>query len=237
MRTKLVIFIALIAFLTSCSTNVIDYEIIKVIDHYEENEKNIQLGKDLLYYNYMPGLAKLIDGFNDEDAKNIRWEYFIQESSKQVSFRVKLNVKNLTVLNNREKIISYFTNEVENNYQFHMKNEGLFEQAVQFSNEVYSNIDKCEFEEFWSKCNQLITAKTSKQDFISNLKLGASEIGPAKSREIISKQNYSQPIEGEEKNLFILNFKTEYPNNMANEQLTLVHSEKWEVIGIRTNKI
>jgi len=235
MKIRHLFILVVLALLSACNTNVIDYEVIKVINHYEQNEKNIQLGKDFLYYNYTLGLAELIDGFNEEDAKNIRWEYFIKESDKEVSFRLKLNAKNPTILKNREKIIAYFKKEVEKNYQFHIENEQLFSQAADFSNAIYSHIDNGEFEEIWSKCNEIITAKTNKDTFISNLKQGTSETGPAISRELTSKQYYRQPIEGKDSKLFVLNFNTEFSKGKANEQLTLVLTDKWEVIGVRSH--
>ena len=108
---------------------------------------------------------------------------------------------------------------------------------MHFSNEIYSHIDNGEFEEFWSKCNELIKGKIEKREFISRLKENISKIGPAKSRELISKQHYNQPINGENRQLFVLNFSAEYADGKVNEQLTLVFSEKWEVIGVRSKKI
>ncbi len=237
MKIKHFIILAICALISACSTNVIDYEIIKVINHYEQNEKNIQLGKDLVYYNYMPGLAEQIDGFNDNDAKNIGWEYFIKESDKEVSFRIKLNVKNPTILKNREKINTYFKKEVGKRYQFHIKNEQLFLQAINFSNEVFAHIDSGEFEELWAKCNDVITDKTDKNKFISQIKQGKSETGPVTSRELTSKQYYIQPIQGQDRKLFILNFNSKYENYKAAEQLTLEFTDKFAVAGIRSNEM
>ena len=228
----LVVFIFPI-FLSSCSSKLVEYEIIKVLNHYEQNEKNIQLGRDLLYYNYIPGLKNLIDGFNEEVAKKIRWEYFIKKSNQEVSFRIKINLKNRVIVKNRRKIIDYFKKEVEKNYQFHIKNEALFSQAVNFSQEIYSHIDKGEFEKFWSKCNALIKETNDKKEFIAKFRERESEIGSLKAREFISKQYYNQPINGENKKIFVLNFSTEYSKKKGREELSLVLSEKWEVIGIR----
>ena len=236
MRIKYFIIIAVCAVISACSTNVINYQIIKVINHYEQNEKNIQLGKDLLYYNYMQGLAEQIEGFNDEDAKNIRWEYFIRESDQQVSFRVKLNVKNSTIRKNKETIIAYFTEEVEKKYQFHIKNEQLFLQAANFSAEVFAHIDTGEYEEFWAKCNELITGQTDKNQFISKIKQGKAETGPVTYRELTSKQYYSQPFQGQDRRLFTINYNSKYANYNAAEQITLEFTDKFSIVGIRSKE-
>lgn len=237
MRIKHFIILVVFAVISACSTNVIDYQIIKVINHYEQNEKNIQLGKDLLYYNYMPGLAEQIEDFNDEDAKNIRWEYFIRESDQQVSFRVKLNVKNSTIRKNKETIIAYFKEEVEKKYQFHIKNEQLFLQAANFSAEVFAHIDAGEYEKFWAKCNELITGQTDKKQFISQIKQGKTETGPVASRELTSKQYYFQPFQGQDRRLFTLNYNSKYANYNAVEQLTIEFTDKFSIVGIRSNEM
>ena len=234
MKIRFFIFLAFFVFVSACNTNVINTEIIKVIDHYEANEKNSQLGYDLLYYNYMPGLAEQIDGFSEEDAKSIEWEHFIRESDKQVSFRVRLSMKNPTILKNKETIIAYFKEEVEKHYQFHIENEKSFSQTIDFANQIYAHPDNSELEDFWSNCNGILTSEINKEDYFASLKQHVSESGPIKTRQLKYKRYIEQPINGKLTGYFVLDFSTEYTNRNANEQISLLYTDKWEVIGMRS---
>lgn len=234
MKSKYIFSLLALIFISGCSFHVKDVKSVLEITHYEENEKNIQLGKDLLFYNYLPGLAAKINGIDEDVAKNIQWSYFIAEADKKVTFKVTLNLVNPILKENKEKIFDYFTSEVTKNYQYHINNDNLFSQAIQFANLSYSRIEKGELKELSSTFNSMLIKTIDKEQFMSAMKRRTSKLGVAESRVVSSKQYYNQKIDGESVSLFVLNFDTLYPSLKTEEQITLVQNNNWEIAGFRT---
>ncbi|HWZ22029.1 MAG TPA: hypothetical protein VNW06_05210 [Cytophagaceae bacterium] len=84
----------------SCSTDKTETFIIDEIKVYDSVAENEEIGKDLVSYDYV-GIITAYLKITDKDVlKNIAWEYFIENNSQKVTFRLILNEKSKGYMQN-----------------------------------------------------------------------------------------------------------------------------------------
>ena len=78
------------------------------INCYATNEKNVQLVKDLIYYN-TGYIQSKVPGFDKSTASAIQLGYFIRAKDGKANYRIRYNLKNASVTRRFEELKKGFT--------------------------------------------------------------------------------------------------------------------------------
>lgn len=107
-----------------CNFDVTDIQSID-IDHDAENEKNVKLAEDLMYYDPRY-IASKVPGFDKDTSKGIRLGYFIRSSDGKPSYRVTYSLKTPSVSANISELKKGFENFIPKLAAFHASKEPVF---------------------------------------------------------------------------------------------------------------
>jgi hypothetical protein len=237
MKIQSLVFILLVNLLHSCTTNMIVLEKIKVIDVYSDNEQNVQLGKDLLFYDYVGGLTKLLPDMTESDLDDITWERFIRENDNQVSFRIKLNIKNDFISKNQNNIKNYFIKEVSGHIDRYVKNEKLLDSSISVASQYFQLLDNKKYHNFLEQYSYLLKTQTTEEEQISGFKFKEAEFGEIENRLLNYKLISNQVVEGKNIVMYFIAFKSKYTNRTIQEIITLGkdnRSDEWKIFGYGT---
>ncbi len=125
LRFKNIIAIGLLALAVyGCSVDVSDTQIID-IELYAENDKNVKLAEDLMYYDPRY-LAFKIPAFDESTSQGIRLGYFIRSSDGKPSYRVTYSLKTPSVAANITELKKGFETFIPELASFHASKEPIF---------------------------------------------------------------------------------------------------------------
>lgn len=210
--------------LTSCSVNRKEIIILKTLDQFETQKENEQLGIDLLNYKFPIFLQKEFPEFTQEIYKNITWQYSIQESNKQVSFRLILSNE---ALKYKDKIISYFEKTVNNQIDRQIKDKEIFDEAIDLTLKSFEQFENYEFDLFWENTSDILRDITNKDSLFESIKKGRKNIGEIGNHVFYCKQYYESMPSTNKNGFYVVCFIFEKDKNMF-EQLTF-HKEDNEL--------
>lgn len=232
-RLMIFIVILLSVNMISCSTGFIVLDKIQVIDVFEDNNKNMQLGKNLMFEDYSSMLLKNIPDLKPEDLKYIQWEYFVRSSDNEVSFRIKLNVKNNNLKKNREKISNLFKDSVKKQIDFQLKNAEIFKELITLTESYLKMIDNRKYDQLWETGSEEFLSKMPKEKLLPHLN-SKQQFGLLKNRALLC----NLPIDGHpDINIYFINFKSEYEKMTVQEFITWgkeTGSKEWKIYGYGT---
>ena len=186
--------------LTSCSVNQKEVIILKTLDQFETQEENEQLGIDLLNYKFPVFLLNEFPDFTQVILKNITWQYFIQESNKQVSFRLILSNE---ALKHKDKITSFFERTVNKQVDRHVLDKDLFNDAIGLTLKNFNQLDNHEFDMFWDNSSDILREITTKDDFFESIK-GRENISEIGGNRVFYCKQYYETMPGTDKMDFML---------------------------------
>lgn len=202
--------------ITSCSINKKEIVDIKILDQFETQEENERLGVDILHYRFPLILQQEFPDLTQADLKNIFWQCFIRDSDKQVSFRLILGNE---LLSRKDEITELFKRTVNDQVEKQVQDKEIFNKAVELTKQSLEQLDKGEYDEFWSNSGSLMKKTTTKEDFFAIITDREKIKSAGGEREYQSKQYYrSFPISNE-KEIYVVNMTFEKDNNML-EQIT-----------------
>lgn len=161
----------LISFVYGCSVNISDTQDIPIV-LYEENERNIKLAKDLIYYSRQY-IAREVPTLNMVTSDGIRIGYFLRSSDRRPSYRITYAIDSPTVAMNLTKLKSEFEAYIPKLAQTHKSKEPLFASLRPLAEEKTKEIFGDESETIWYEGSQLLRDSTSLQkftDFTSSLR-------------------------------------------------------------------
>ena len=236
-RFVLLIAISLIVFCTgSCSTNTIVSETIQTIDVFKDNKKNIQLGNDLLFVKYPKLIVKEIPALRLEDLKSISWDS-VQSDNKVVSFRIKLDMKNRKIKQNREKLIIFFKASIKKQIDFQRANQEAFTNLITQTETVLGTIDEAKYEAFWAACSEEFLNKMPKEKILRYMQGKPAKLGKLIKRSLLCKLNFkTDKIKAD---IYWINFKSEYEMDIVQEYIAWTRdkeSNTWKINGYGTRR-
>jgi hypothetical protein len=118
------IFISISILLTGCSLNVDDIQSID-IDTYDDNNENIKLAEDLIYYDPRY-IAYKVPSFNEKTAKGIKLGYFVRSSDGKPTYRITYSLKVPSVVKSLDSLKSEFESYIPELAKIHASKKDLF---------------------------------------------------------------------------------------------------------------
>ena len=213
-RITLLLLFGLI--LTSCSLNKKEVIILKTLDQFETQKENERLGVDLLNYMYPSALQREYPNLTQTDLKNITWQYFIQKSNKQVSFRLILSNE---ALSKKDKITDFFERKVNEQIERQVQDKEIFDEALKLTFESLEQLDNGKFDKFWNNTGLIMQDKTTKDVFFASIKDREKINAVGGQRIYHSKQYYNKMPGTSEQDFYVVNLTFEKEENMI-EQIT-----------------
>ncbi len=173
--------------LSSCSINHSKTIPIAILDQFDTQEQNEQLGMDLLNYAYPVYLQQEFPDFTQRVLRNITWQYFVQEDNKQGSFRLILSN---AAVEHEDKIAGFFKRTVDEQIERQVNDKAIFDTAIEMTLEHLERLDKYEYEQFWAGTTDSFKKITNEDEFSELMESRGviSEIGG--SRIFHNKQYY-----------------------------------------------
>lgn len=199
-----------------CSVNQNEVIILKTLDQFETQEENEQLGIDLLNYKFQAFLQTEFPDLPVEVFKNIRWQYFIQENNKEVSFRLTLSND---AIEHKERIIDYFERTVNQQLERQVRDKQIFEQAIEVTLENFANLDNGNTDSFWDNSSSILRERTTKSNFFESIKGRDGITDKGGDRVLLCKQYYESMPGIDETGFYVVCFTFSDDKNMV-EQLT-----------------
>ena len=121
---KIILAVFFIFSIFGCNYVVTDIQDIE-INYYLENEKNIKLAENLIYYDPQY-IASKIPAFDENTSKGIRFGYFIRSSDKKPRYRITYNLKKPSIVANLAELKEGFENFIPALAAFHVSKESIF---------------------------------------------------------------------------------------------------------------
>ncbi len=232
-KSIILVGISLIIFVTgSCTSNVTFSDNIQKIDVFEDNNQNIQLGKDLLFHDFSTLLLKEIPTMTQVDLQSILWENLIQSDTREVFFRLKLDMRNRLIRENKEKLIHFFKKEVKALVDFQLANKSSFDILIKQTELSLNLIDNHQYDAFWAVCHIQFIEKAPKDEIVAFMKAKPEKLGKLKRRSLLYKLNLKKAkIEAD---FYRIVFKSEYEKDTVQEYISWVKnkvSNSWEITG------
>ncbi len=114
------LFLAIIG----CDFNATDIQIID-IGYYPENNKNVKLAEELIYYDPQY-IASKVPAYNENTSKGIKLGYFVRSSDGKPSYRVTYSLKNPSVASNLAELKKQFSEFIPKLVAIHASKEPIF---------------------------------------------------------------------------------------------------------------
>lgn len=214
---KRILSIVVISLLVmGCSVNQNEEIILKTLDQFETQEENEQLGIDLLNYKFQAFLETEFPDLSVEVFKNIRWQYFVQENNKEVSFRLTLSNE---AIEHKERIIDYFERTVNQQVDRQVQDKQIFDKAIKLTLEKFADLDSGNTDLFWNSSSSILKERTSKTNFFESIKGREGITDKGGERVLLCKQYYESMPGINETGFYVVCFTFSDDKNMV-EQLT-----------------
>jgi len=217
---KLLYLICISLLLSSCSFNQREIIDLKILDQFDTQKENEQLGIDLLHYRYPFYLQQEFPDFTQDIFRNITWQYFIQENNKQVIFRLILSND---ALEHKNEITQYFEKTVDAQVDRQVNDKALFDQAVKLSVEHLDQLDEHFFDKFWESSSVYLREMTTKENFFQSIQGRESIIEMGGDRTLFFKQYYETLPGTDISGFYLVCYTFENDENLA-EQI-IYHKE------------
>jgi hypothetical protein len=209
-------FVIVSLFVVSCSLNQKEVIILKILDQFDTQKENEQLGIDMLNYKFQAFLQTEFPDLSEDVFKNISWQYFVQKNNKEVSFRLTLSNNAIAY---KERISDYFEIILNEQVYRQVHDKQIFDKAISSTLETFAQLDKGDTDSFWDKTSAILRDRTSKSNFFESIKGrdGISEKGG--DRVLLYKQYYESLPGVDETGFYVVCFTFEKDKKMI-EQLT-----------------
>lgn len=213
-KISIFLFATLSCLLIRCQFNTQEFFVLEKIDVYDNPEKNEQLGKDLLLYDYQK-LIKDSTNITDESIfKNITYEYFVQSDNNEVTFRLYL--KN-SAIQEKDTLVKLFDNFIKNKINAYKLKRKQIDTATQMGLYFIKLIQRFQYDSVWQKSSGSLEKYTSKEKFINMLKERNEAFKSLETPKVIT-QLISTELDSLKGNFYTINY--EYQNKTT-EQITL----------------
>lgn len=214
---KRILSIVVISLLVlGCSMNQKEVIILKTLDQFETQEENEQLGIDLLNYKFQAFLQTEFPDLSVEVFKNIKWQYFVQENNKEVSFRLTLSNE---AIEHKERIIDYFERTVNQQVDRQVQDKQIFDKAIKLTLEKFAELDNGNTDSFWNNSSSILRERTTKSNFFESIQGREGITDKGGERELLCKQYYESMPGINETGFYVVCFTFSDDKNMV-EQLT-----------------
>lgn len=210
-------FILIVLLISSCTINHKDIIVIEMLDRFDNQEENEQLGMDLLFYNYGDFIRSEFPEFSQEVLNNINYQYFIQSDNKQLDFRLIVSNDALPF---KDKIVDFFELTVNEQIEKQINDKLLFDQAVYLATESLKQLDSENIDSFWNNCSPIMKSMATKEGLAENFSNRYKLKSVCGERIFHSKQFYKVLANTDIKDVFVVNFTCTKDKNMR-ESLTL----------------
>lgn len=217
---KIIAFVSLSIVMVGCNFNVTDMQDIE-IDYYSDNEKNIKLTKDLMYYDPQY-IASKVPALNEDTGDGIRLGYFIRSSDKKPSYRITYSLKNLSVASNIEELKKQFEDFIPKLAEIHASKEAVFVEL--------EPVGERWIREFFSGSVQTL--------FIDSSTILKNAISQEKFLKFSSQfiNEYSKPLEMSFVRAQYYEAFGEFPESVSLYYLTKFHDKKALMIRVSLNQ-
>lgn len=214
---KRILSVAVISLIVlGCSMKQDEVIILKTLDQFNSQEENEQLGTDLLNYKFQAFLQTEFPDLSVEVFKNIRWQYFVQENNKEVSFRLTIRDD---AIENKERIIEYFERIVNEQVDRQVQDKQIFERAINLTLENFTYLDNGNTDSFWENTSSILRERNTKSNYFEAIK-GRDGISEKGGERVLLYKQYYESIPGiEEKGFYVVCFTFSEDKKMV-EQLT-----------------
>lgn len=223
----LTVFVFLTTFWSCSQTNTI---ILRDLDYFSDNSKNIQLGKDLVNYFYPFDIEKKIPENSSLNSETVEWVYFISDIDQSVSFRLKLkgDAKKF-----QEELTELFKTLIDNQIQQLVYNENKLNIFIKFSNEVLKDLDSNAIDEFIKNCSDDLK-QTMKISEFENIIINRSGLLEKLGDRYLDNKQYYHNFPGlEGKGFYVFNFS--YSKDEYFKEQLIISEESQKIMSYDTS--
>ncbi|MBN1182759.1 MAG: DUF4019 domain-containing protein [Bacteroidales bacterium] len=212
----------------NCTANRKVIIILKTLDQFDTQEENEQLGLDLISYMYPIFITQEIPDLSQKELDDIRYQYFIRESDKQVSFRLILSNEALA---KKEKITNYFQETVDEEVDRLVNDKAIFDTAVIMTKTYLEMLDNYDFDSFWNNTSSILKSLTTKENFFSSNKNRESIKIDGGERYFHSKQYYKTMPNTDVTDIYVINYGFEKDENLMEQIVYIIEDNKLKITG------
>lgn len=175
-------------FLINCNVRMNELQDIE-IHHYSQKEKNVEIVKEIIYYDPSYLAAKL-PSLSKAASQGVQVGYFIRQSDGQACFRVTYNLKNPAVATNLQALKSDFADYVPKLASFHASKQPIFLKLQPVGKSWIQTLFSDSWITLYSKGSKLLKQNVDQTKFQSFVTQLHSKYGKVVSIEPANTQYY-----------------------------------------------
>lgn len=236
MNNKNFLAVLVLAFvMVGCSVNVSDIQSID-IDYYAENDKNIKLAEDLMFYDPRY-IAFKIAAVDEDSLKGMRLGYFIRSSDGKPSYRVTYNLKNLSVSSKLSELKRGFEEYIPKLAASHVSKASLFTEleplGMKWSNSLFAE----EVDSLYAESSTLLKEAISPEQFSKVVTQLSGQYGSEINIGFVRAQYY-EAFEDMPESVSLF-----YKADFAEQKVLMIRvsmhqqSQKWRVMGFNIQPV
>ncbi len=157
----------LLCLFIKCSFNTREFFILEKINLYNDPEKNIQIGKDLMYYDYAELIKDSLKIVDPSYLQNISWQEFVASDTKEVTFRLYLQNK---AIEKKNELVNLFDHFITNKLPEYKIKEKIIDTAISKGYYYIKLMNQQDYDSIWKQRDPLLEKYASKEQFINMLK-------------------------------------------------------------------
>ena len=156
----------LICLFISCSFKTQEFFVLEKIDPYNDPEKNEQIGKDLMYYDYATLIKDSLKITDPSYLQNISWQDFVASDTKEVTFRLYLQNE---AIEKKNELVALFDHFVANKIEEYKKKEKKIDTAISIGFYYIQLINRQDYDSIWKQTSPLLEKYANKEQFTNML--------------------------------------------------------------------
>ena len=214
----------------SLNVNFKEINIIETLNQFDSQAENEQLGKDLLSYNFGAELRLFKPEISLKQLQGIKPQYFIQEESKEVSFRLILSGDALTI---KGELISFFESSIKGHIEKHVSQKDQLNEAVDWAIINFDFLLADEDSLFLANVAKAITMKTDSIDLINMMNQFREGLPHKDERVLMNRHYYESMPNAKGSNFYIVNFNSEAASSKVHQLTIQKESGGLKIVGWR----
>jgi len=224
------LLLALLLAFSGCKFEKSNVLPIKTLDVFEAEEDNIQLGIDLVNYEYGPFIRENFPDFSEEVLENIHWKYrtlqVMGEDKKNVSFI--LTLKNEAIPHS-EALEAFFKEIVDHQVEVQRNNKALFDRAIETAKRHAEMLDNSDIDAFWADASHTFKSSTKKEDLRGDFTLKRDF--NTDTRQLNYKLFYNKLANVEEEGFYIISFTFEDDRSKSERFFYHLEGDSLKIVG------
>ncbi|MCH2213924.1 MAG: DUF4019 domain-containing protein [Flavobacteriales bacterium] len=221
MKSFLKYLIVLSTLVIGCQSGTIEMRELVVVDYFDDSSNNIQLAKNLCYYDFLYvdpppyEIARLLkNGY-------IKFDYVVQERN-----RVKIVIYYSQVEEFlKSEVINFFRAEMAVKLEKHLEHKEFLEKAKRTSSELVTSLDEKRYQVMWESSSSIMRSAINETEYLNAIKAREDLLAVGGERQFLHANYYETlpDVDAEEGCVVVFNF-SQAPENF--EQFVLINENE-----------